>query len=737
MSLTPRTDRIERAIFGSTINTSRIAAPFTQIVNEYGQARQIPDPENNMKVSGGTERIDISSISLLDNEFGPGGEQVYEIQSKDSRIRLVGGWDMGAGTNGVSAVNTSKIVTDFIEITFFGTGINLLNYQDVNTGDWRVTVDGGSESANLYVAAIADPLNSRNYNKNTIHPAVSGLSLGVHTVKIRQGSAVVVNPMVVFGLEILDESTQLTVNAGQPMSGDLDRVLTQQNLPFKPAAMTGTKGGFVQVVQNADGVVSQKFTETDVSQLNLGAADHSNEQILKRIFWRDFGANRGDDFDTLSAGPLAAFTLDDGTTTLVGNAVRADLGPTDEILRCNSVSTAEFLTITFMGTGLDILRRDEPSSEVVGTGPEVFINGASEGNLSGTFNRTVRRESVVSGLPYGTHTVKISNSATARFGVIDFIIYGPKEPTLLDEDIVLAEYNVMADYVANAVPGLETISTGVLRKSATRENTYINTWTLGPIAPVSYIGGWTVSTAVNGGYVECTFFGTGFDLRGLGFTSASTNVSVDIDGLLATTANFPGLVSSFYGYTSFAAGILNPDTGVQALGSGLSISGLPLGVHTVRFTNNTAIQFQFETIDIITPIHINDSSFKVGNLGLADKRKDVQTQEELESQVDLSKAKAWIKFDGVGNTILSSYNISAVIDISAGHFDIHFKNAFKDKEYVIAGAGRASTMFTGNFSSDNITKEKARIIIYNDAGGPTDAAFTAVFFGELENEEDL
>ena len=73
MSLTPRIDKIERELNAGRVSVDLVEAPFTQIVNEQGEPRKIPDLENNLKASFGVERIGVNNVKLVDNEFGPVG----------------------------------------------------------------------------------------------------------------------------------------------------------------------------------------------------------------------------------------------------------------------------------------------------------------------------------------------------------------------------------------------------------------------------------------------------------------------------------------------------------------------------------------------------------------------------------------------------------------------------------------------------------------------------------------
>ena len=110
---------------------------------------------------------------------------------------------------------------------------------------------------------------------------------------------------------------------------------------------------------------------------------------------------------------------------------------------------------------------------------------------------------------------------------------------------------------------------------------------------------------------------------------------------------------------------------------------------------------------------------------------------ELPKGVDLSKAKAWIQFDGESaNTIDGSFNVKSVTDVGTGDYDIYWGIPFKSNDYVVVAtsgypvsmayiqrSGGVSQIFT-----DSVT------VAVDDASGAANARIFVVAFGELENE---
>jgi hypothetical protein len=184
-----------KAGFDDFIIPSYETAPNTTIQNRAKVTR-------SLKAIAGVERIHVKGINRLQNEFGPNGEQVWEADNKDSRIRFVGGWLNSSATYG-SYIPSSASISDFLEITFYGTGLNLLVILNSSGYNFVASVDGGVESSNLVPAAYSGVIQARNYASNQVLNVSSGLTLGWHTIKIRNNT--VSTGMAFHGFEILNQ----------------------------------------------------------------------------------------------------------------------------------------------------------------------------------------------------------------------------------------------------------------------------------------------------------------------------------------------------------------------------------------------------------------------------------------------------------------------------------------------------------------------------------------------------
>jgi hypothetical protein len=713
---------IYKAAHEDFIIPSYEVAPFTTIQNRALVTR-------SMKAIAGVERIHIKGINLLQNEFGPNGEQAYELSNKDARIRFGGSWTLPSGAQGTIAIST--ILNSFVEITYYGTGLNVLILSDVGSGDFRSTIDGGSESANLYTVS-SSILTSRNYAINVVKNVTTGLSLGWHTIKLRVGAAGTANGLSLYGFEVLNQRTDLAVYSGAGISNGSIQGLSALTTSAFNAGVSGTRGArVVKYIQN--GVVSQAIQEVDTTSKFLTLADHTNEEAIRRINFREFGCNRADDFSTLGAATSArAFTLDDGTTTLTTSHGWADV---NGMIIGNALNG--FTTLTFVGTGLDITSLANAAGETI----TVFVDGTSVGTLpvATNFGSTILYK-VCSGLPYGTHAVKFQNTVDGSDRYVqDFIVYQPKKPSIPTSALEIVDCNVVANYIEITSPSnpMGKSSTGVIRKFNMRELTYVGAWSLSAIDIVNAESGFTVISSTVGNYYEYTFYGTGFNLNipggtGSGITTSTVSINgvTNLTGAGYTTSIVTSGTATFTGTT----GVINVP--ISAAIFTISVKNMPIGLYTVRVTKTTGAFSSYSgSFDIITPIHINDSSLKIGSQSLKTVTKFSPEKSISNVGPDLSKAKAYLFFDGANSKILNSMNISAVVNISAGAWIVYFDKPFKNENFIIAGMCEFPEIQYDRTPATAVSgSNRVHIYTSNSAGTYSSTNFSIVCFGELIDE---
>ena len=656
-------------------NSSLISVPNTTIV---GRA-QIADPSKDLSVNMGVNRIMTQQIYIVHNESGPNGEPVWAaINDSAGLIRFVGSWSNGLDSDGpypkIGATN------DFFEIVFYGTGLNLLSSLTASARDFRYTVDGGTESANFLPnsGSTSGVIDARGYSANVVMPVVAGLSLGIHTIKLRANSA---TNFPFYGIEILNESSSLKVNTGIAYASGSAAILTSQFVDSYNSNFTnvygtpGARGGHVLVYMAPDGSIKKDIQYTNASQANLTSADHTNEELVRAYHYREFGAGRSDDFSNASGTAAFAFTLDDGTTTLTATSAGLGIGQGGggnyDAIGSNISPGA--VSLTFVGTGLDIFIQSNNTSRSM----SVSVDGISTGTLTG-FSTAGLRVKVVSGLPYGTHVVKFTNTSgsLAGFGLIYFYVYQPKKPALPAGAVELADYNIVADHAARASNGAGRIDTGVIRKCNNREFTYVNgtggsAWSMTQDTSNEPDVGSTANSSHLNSYIEYTFFGTGFSYAYQTESGTSPTTAITLNGT-ALNASYPGAsgitvglvspsdtsyggVSGSTSGTSFllstvASNILDQESTTNITGNCFFVRNLPLAKYTVRFNENTAGKFlRFSCLDVITPIYSTRSdlpgdlqnTLTVGSQSISDNRKVGP------NSVNPTLTKAWAEAVGV------------------------------------------------------------------------------------------
>ncbi len=585
------------------LSIPKVSVPFTTIQNRA----QIYDLSKDLGTRMGVDRIQTQQIYQIQDEFGPDGEPVWGVVNDIfGQIRFVGSnWGNLVSTAGpVPVAIAGQSLNHYIEISFYGTGLNWLNSSHSGS-DFRASVDGGVEGGSLLPASMSTAIGARNYSPNIIIPVVKGLTLGFHTVKIRANNAAA--GMTVYGFEVLNESSSVTVNVGTSWKDGQKRYnATQSVLSYNSgfeSGVLGTRGGRVAVYQKPDGSIGKAVQPTNNSQQNLTAADHSNEEVARVYSWREFGSGRTDDFSTLAGVASArAFTLDDGTTTLVGeNQVQTSYGTEG-----TSIGAAgSTLKLTFVGTGLDVVRADAITTLDNHT---VSVDGVSIGSLTAigvaSLDRVVK---IISGLPYGTHTITFTRTTTvggAATAFKRFIVYQPKTPTVPLNCSMIGAYNIMANYDSSAVvttgiTGHSQLPQGSLFKSIVRENTYVGAnWAFGSI-DATYASGIVIGTAANNNQpVSYTFFGTGFMLTLLASAGGTYDFSISLNGVLSASGvvktNASNLGGGSYRSTSTTSG--EPCR--------IEFTGLAIGMYTVTIQKTAgAGQWNYSGLHLITPVH--------------------------------------------------------------------------------------------------------------------------------------
>jgi len=569
--------------------------------------------DRNLKVSFGIERIMTQGVFEIQNEFGPNGQPVFGAINDDQQLaRFVGaGWQTAVGTSG-PAVST-KNRDDYIEIAFFGTGLNLLIAN--SSMELRVSLNGGPE--NQISTQSSSLLLNNNYSPNIICPILNDINLQINVAKIRlnQEGSSDINTLRVQGFEILNNSYSspfLKINPGVSyLNGQKYTLERLSNIPYYLNS-SGTKGGRSVVYLSSDGSIKNSFRAVDNTIKHLSLANHEIEEIAKTYFVREFGSSASVSLSSSFTSGSIKYTLDDNLTTL--NILNGQFvsGLEKEAVACRLNDGK--ISFTFIGTGLDIELLTDSLNR---TFSNITIDNVVVPSSSVTKSGRSEIKKIVSGLPYGSHTVVFNSSVMNSPAISRFIVYQPLKPSAPSDSIELADYNLMAQY--SLATSSQNFSIGVIGKSPLREMACEGAPYILSSSTTDLING---SMVLNGSLdsVEHAFFGSGVDLY-LNSTNAGS-AKIYIDGFLYQQE------TSIVGTNCFWTDSTGTVSWSSASSNIVSILDLPIRNHTVKIVRNSGT-IELRGMGIVSPVHSHgtnpysnfQNTFHVGNNSLTDLRK--------------------------------------------------------------------------------------------------------------------
>ena len=551
----------------------------------------------------GSQRHKFKSLQLLEQETATHGKNVYSVDGREW-IRAVG--DIEIQNAGQGLIFNINDTTTFFEITGYFNQFNWLEYLSESgnaRNRWILAVDGTAtttESANQ--VSVDSPLGGRFVEAVSVRNISTGLTTPrIVTIKMTTNSAA--DNAWASGCELIAQDTTSTANKSKiqipsqdvvsygkkftisgtphydPFNGFTDGTTTfssvvdvDTSLGLGTATTWGAawdkgssnhirpfNGGRVVKWIDSDGTIKTSVTMMPRNAQNIGttasneittvnstntqtinfsddAVEHSLSEVAKTFHFREFGNGSANgnatyaDASMLNSQDDVAYVMDDGLTTLTGKEAAAS---------SNNFSAATHDMegyLTFIGTGLSFLHN------------------------SGTWNH------IVQNLPYGTHIAKFNWTNGGKKVIVDgvevlasnnqvieneeFTFHQPKRPPIPEHACVIADYMLMADFVAQG-QGIGNISKGVRAVAASRDTFYDGassySITLEARVPFAY----KITSANAGGQtIKLPFFGTDFLVQhydnrvgtlsnGLGTDGTSTMVSSDgsqgFDGLTKHT----------------------------------------------------------------------------------------------------------------------------------------------------------------------------------------------------------
>ena len=314
-------------------------------------------------------------------------------------------------------------------------------------------------------------------------------------------------------------------------------------------------------------------------------------EVAKTFHWREFGngsANGNNsyrDYSTLNGSDTTgrAYVMDDGLTSLSSE------DPEQSSLDLSRSGASDYHYLTFIGTGITIK--------------------STQFSAAGTY-------CIAQNLPYGTHILKLfanaSTSSTTDW-TVDGIAIGstalhylaineatfhqPKMPPIPDDAVVIADYMLMADFVAVGAEGGQYISKGVRSVNCSRDHFYN--------APSALSGVNINSTAFPGlnvegtstladnatGYLQLPYFGKEVVYRGYQPSDRLAGV-ISIDGSTISSGLTRSSTAAWGGYIS---GINTSGTIGSHVWKGLSLANKNFSVTGSEIASHIHTSSHYQT----------------------------------------------------------------------------------------------------------------------------------------------
>jgi hypothetical protein len=310
--------------------------------------------------------------------------------------------------------------------------------------------------------------------------------------------------------------------------------------------------------------------------------DHSQAEVAKTFYWREFGNGSANGNASYADGSMLststddiAYVMDDGLTSLASkdaeSLVHATAG--NGLSWSTSSVTKHF---TFIGTGLSVSGPYNPSPSAYG-----HVTTMVAQNLPyGTHILTAPASSAYNALIDG---IEIASSNNSLNYAGEYHIHQPKMPPIPEDAVVIADYMLMADFVAQTSEGVQYISKGVRSNSVSRD-VFVDGASFDTMVPTPTqvhglrLNSTTTSASATDIIVKLPSFGTQYVVRG--FTVNARN-QLYVDGVSKT--------QSFTGTDNGSASWLT--------------TSLTLGVYDFQINTKSGQTANLTAVQVVSPIH--------------------------------------------------------------------------------------------------------------------------------------
>ena len=200
---------------GSTVTSSKYGTVQSDgrmyYYTDIKGSKPIKDPR--IGAHFGSQRHEIASIQLLEQETATHGSNVYSIDSREWMRCTGGNWNILNDGHGyrLSGGNASTYTNMYIEVVGYFNGINVSQFTDANRM-YRYSLDGATEVGTDYGnVSVTTPLENRHVDCSSLVNIPISTTLGIHTIKLRNTGT----ETNVYGIELIAQDTTSTATKSQ------------------------------------------------------------------------------------------------------------------------------------------------------------------------------------------------------------------------------------------------------------------------------------------------------------------------------------------------------------------------------------------------------------------------------------------------------------------------------------------------------------------------------------------
>ncbi len=516
------------------------------------------------------------------------------LNDTDSRIVYAGNWSRSTGRglgDYMDDVHFTERDGDSFEISFDGTGIDFITERDSSQGDVAITIDGQQTVISTYAS-------DRSVTQ-TVYSA-QNLPSGLHTFRAEKLNG---GYMLLDALKITPSPVELPGPAPLDSALESDRAIYNKAAPgdatvkliLNGNALAGIRYGGAELTQGVDYAVSGD--QVILKQSYLAGLPHGTAYLT---FVFDKGTAQALAADIIEKSLVRSLAVNNDDPTIVysgswGRSTNRNMGDyMDDVHYTDTIG--DYFEYSFVGTGIEYITEKDSSQGDI----EVFLDGVSVLYADTSSPSRLAQQTVysVSGLPNGSHTLKVVNRTDKKFLLLDKLnvlledLISPNEGSFDKEAALQADVTTTLKVDGRNLAGISNGGRPLARDAdytvagdrVTISKAYLRTQPVGIVnLDFGFRGDYKNDiqfTPTNGDYFEYTFKGTGIQMAVQKGPDAG-EIDVYIDGSYKET------VSAF-------------DSGKVANQTVFGIAGLTNGTHTIKGVKKSGARLKLDALKFTT-----------------------------------------------------------------------------------------------------------------------------------------